>query len=349
MCVCSKMIFQQFLCCVVMAMVWVPQSHTMHVLVTVPTLRINSTAADGTCPCQSQLATARRYMADKVSLALVAGLTEANPAASCGAITNKRSGDYWILPVTGPPAVQVFCDFNRRCGCTGPSTWTRVAFLNMSDPNHNCPRNWTTVNTINLSSPLQICGRGLSTGKGCNSTFFSTFGTKYNRVCGRIVGYQHGSTDAFHRLIKYDRINIDEAYLDGVSVTHGRRCREHIWSFAGAHGEATYPHQYFSQKSVCKCSSNVSLWDYSMSFIGNDYFCDSGNKHRSVTSGHFYHDDPLWDGKGCGPYSSCCQFNSPPWFCKTLPESTTDDLEVRICHSNVNEDTPIQHIELYVQ
>jgi len=35
-----------------------------------------------------------------------------------------------------------------RCGCDdGPSTWTRVAFLNMSDPTHMCPINWTTITT----------------------------------------------------------------------------------------------------------------------------------------------------------------------------------------------------------
>ncbi len=42
-------------------------------------------------------------------------------------------------------------------------------------------------------------------------------------------------------------------------------------------------------------------------------------------------DDPLWDGAGCGPTSSCCQLNNPPWFCVSFPEPTTDDLELRIC------------------
>ena len=35
---------------------------------------------------------------------------------------------------------------------------------------------------------------------------------------------------------------------------------------------------------------------------------------------------------GCSGGSSCCQFNNPPWFCKTLPQST-DDLEIRICNT----------------
>ena len=51
------------------------------------------------------------------------------------------------------------------------------------------------------------------------------------------------------------------------------------------------------------------------------------------TSGVFWpNGDPLWDGQGCGPTSSCCTFNSPPWFNVTLPFPTTDNIEVRICN-----------------
>ena len=38
------------------------------------------------------------------------------------------------------------------------------------------------------------------------------------------------------------------------------------------------------------------------SFIGNDYFCESGNPDpNGNVPVLFYADDPLWDGKGCGP------------------------------------------------
>ena len=29
-------------------------------------------------------------------------------------------------------------------------------------------------------------------------------------------------------------------------------------------------------------------------------------------------DDPLWDGEGCGGSSTCCSFNTPPYFCQHL-------------------------------
>jgi len=37
------------------------------------------------------------------------------------------------------------------------------------------------------------------------------------------------------------------------------------------------------------------------------------------------------------------------WFCKELRQSTTDNLEVRICEDEDNEDTPIDLVQLYIQ
>ena len=75
------------------------------------------------------------------------------------------------------------------------------------------------------------------------------------------------------------------------------------------------------------------LSSYIPSFIGNDYFCETGvppGQIQSFSGGHrtFHANDPLWDGGGCDPTSTCCTFNNPPWFCKQLPpRSTNDDLE----------------------
>ena len=219
------------------------------------------------------------------------------------------------------------------CGCDGPSTWTRVAFLNVSDPNQDCPGNWTLY-----SSPVRACGIGFDFSGSCNSVSFSAHGQAYNRVCGRVLGYRNGAAAAFFSLLGF--LSIDQVYLDGVSLTHGSEgSRQHIWSFASATGEGLG----FNNRFVCNCS-NSEPWPYSTLVVGNDYFCDSGN------SGAFDSEDPLWDGAGCGLSSTCCQFNNPPWFCKTLPQPTTDDLEVRICkHSGPGRDVPIQLIELYTQ
>ena len=262
------------------------------------------------------------------------------PAASCSQIlllnSSSPSGHYWIRSSNGS-AVRVYCEFNRKCGCNGPSTWTRVAFLNISDPNQVCPSNWTT-----FSIPVRTCGRGRTSSGGVSSVFYSTFGMTYTRVCGRMIAYQHGFPDAFNNSTELD---INAMYLDGVSLTHGSDgSRQHIWSFISAGGEGSS----FGSASICACSSS-NPWPHSTSFVGEDYFCDSGNHANAASTTIFYSGDPLWNGQGCGPSSTCCEFNSPPWFCKTLPQSTTDDLEVRICKNFNDEDTPVQLVELYVQ
>ena len=54
-------------------------------------------------------------------------------------------------------------------------------------------------------------------GAGCSSTIFQVHGIKYTHVCGKIIGYQDESTDAF---------NHPERHIDGVSITHGYHPRK---------------------------------------------------------------------------------------------------------------------------
>ena len=306
-------------------------------ITTVP-VKVLTSGSNGACPSESQVANARSELRE-----LIFNSPEKMPTiySSCNAVpVNSPSDYYWIRSSNGS-AVRVYCDFNRQCGCDGPSTWTCVAFLNMSDPNHVCPSNWTTI-----PYPVRTCGRGLSTSGECSSVFYSTFGLSYRRVCGRIIAYQHGSTEAFHPSVVRNRYRIDGPYVEGVSITHGRvGFRQHVWSFAAALGEIGQ----FSSK-ICDCS-NTNNWGFSTAFVGHAYFCDSGNHGVSSSTTTFYSNDPLWDGQGCGSSSTCCQFNRPPWFCKTISQSTTDDLEVRICKDYVphEADTPIQLLELYIQ
>ena len=161
-------------------------------------------------------------------------------------------------------------------------------------------------------------------------------------VGGRIKAYQYGGPHAFSPLLS--NRPIDRAYVHGVSLTHGSvGSRSHIWSFACGVGERGQNFQYYW---MCPCSNT---WPYStsISFVGNDYFCDTGYNSTTYPRRILYTNNPLWDSKGCGSNSTCCQFNNPPWFCKTLSQSTTDDLEVRICNDGNGVDTPIQIMEIY--
>ena len=74
----------------------------------------------------------------------------------------------------------------------GDGLWYPVAYLNMNDSTHECPSNWKQINIS-----IRACGRPTSTGVKCTSEYFSTRSLQYNKVCGRVIGYQEGSTDTF--------------------------------------------------------------------------------------------------------------------------------------------------------
>ena len=227
--------------------------------------------------------------------------------------------------------------YHPPCACGGQREWSRIAHLNMTDPSQNCPSNWTL-----RSSPVRGCGKSTTS---CDSAFFPPNGHRYSRVCGRVIAYQYGTPDAFYYSIRSGR-NIDQVYMAGVSLTHGAvGARQHIWSFIAAISELDP--QRISQK--CSCSDTSHNWAFTTpSFVGNDYFCDTGNRGPGWSYTAYYPDDPLWDGGGCGSRSSCCEFNNPPWFCKELPLPTSDDIEIRNCGNDRREDVIITSMDIYV-
>ena len=301
---------------------------------------------------------------------LLSGLNEEIPAASCQQILDNTpagsdlpSGNFWITSSNGT-AVQVYCDMQccndttvdptnmpipapteistlvslPQCHCMAQGT--RIANLDMTDPNQQCPPAWTLITT-----PVRTCGRTSST--GCDSVIFPTNGITYRRVCGQIKAYQVGRTNSFidSFISDSDDFNsgqiINSDYVDGVSITQGSP-RQHVWTFAAAQYE-------YDTGLTCFCINPAILIGPQYlppPFIGDDYFCETGADARP-SRGEFLSDDPLWDGEGCGPTSTCCELNNPPWFCKRLPDSTNDDIEVRIC-VNRNKDIAIEQIEVYI-
>ena len=265
-----------------------------------------------------------------------------HPAESCGEIANKQPsslpGYNWVLNQTGSPNL-VYCTVSTQCCDTG-SGWMRIAHLDMTDRHQSCPPSFRQI-----SAPERACGRTTTSG-GCNSASFLSRGIRYSKVCGRIIGFHDGSTSGFYTPRTGN--DIDSAYIDGISLTHGQNPRKHVWSFANALQERL---GYGSNQHICPCTNPAStMAQYIPGFVGNDYFCDAGTATTGLVR-TLYTDDPLWDGQGCGEESTCCTFNKPPWFCKTLPQPTADDIEVRVCADEryTNEDSPFQLIEIYVQ
>ena len=260
-----------------------------------------------------------------------------NPANSCRDIPqDSPSGEYYIQTGSNPP-IQVYCDTNRTsCSCNATGGWTRIVNIDMTDPNQNCPDGFELI--TRTEPPLRTCGMPGGPA-GCVSATFPVHGIEYSHVCGRIVSYQIGSPDAFYNYVNRGQ-TIDGYYLYGFSLTHGFP-RQHIWSFVGAVAEG-----FTDSPNICPCIINSDTGTVP-SFVGSDYFCDTA-AGDDWPSGVFYPDDPLWDGQGCGGSSTCCEFNNPPWFCKQLPQSTTDDIELRICQAHFADDTPFEVVEMFI-
>ena len=244
-----------------------------------------------------------------------------NPAVSCADILevtpSSPSGYYWIINSNGF-SVRVYCDMTRSCGnITGG--WTRVADIDTKNLTSSCPGN--LQQRMNPSG-VRVCGIApfLLT-PACSAINLSLNSIQYSRVCGKIKAYKIGSLGAFNEM----RNDIDNLYVDGISLTHGRSPRRHIWTLAAA-----------THINNCPCNNNTLS---TPSFVGQDYFCDAAREGT----------DPLWSGVDCFNNDICCLFNNPPWFYQVLQAPSTDDIEMRVCSDQQSTDIAIETVDLFVQ
>ena len=155
--------------------------------------------------------------------------------------------------------------------CGGEGGWTRIALVNMTAPGASCP---SGLNQGNFSG-LTLCHQNST---GCQSAIFSTFNLSYCEVCGRVIGYQLGSTEAFSQSIALSSLTIDSPYLDGVSITHGSDPRTHIWTYAG--GRIT------TMTTRFECPCNNGSTEAAPPYIGDNYYCESAT--NSFSPGTFF-------------------------------------------------------------
>ncbi len=214
----------------------------------------------------------------------------------------------------------------RPCGC-GSSDWTRVALYNYSI--HECPEGTIRVN-ITDPNTQQVITRCVNEGYDPVPVPIPVNGVSYSTVCGRILGWGRGC--AFAPFINRNS-SIESDYINGVSLTHGPPGnRKHIWSFVVAVSDNEIGTR--ATRYHCPCSSNIPWPHLTPLYVGNDYFCESGSErayYYNVQRNRLESDYSglLWDGHGCGHNSTCCSFNTPPFFCKNLNYTTTDDIEMR--------------------
>ena len=189
------------------------------------------------CPPADQLDVVRSNVTEMTRTFIKTNLLPAgsfqNPAISCVNLPQSN-------PSTGNATLQ-YCDNSIRCNC-GEGGWMRVANLDMTDLNQQCPTGFR-----NVESPQRRCLCGRPESATCVSVTFPVNSIEYSRVCGRILGYQFGDPNAF-RVGPNPRV-IDDFYVEGVSLTHGSSPRKHIWTFAAA------LHEHNNHvDSTCQCT-----------------------------------------------------------------------------------------------
>ena len=141
----------------------------------------------------------------------------------------------------------------------GTGGWRRAVYLDMTDPNTNCPPGWNETDY-----PKRTCGRATDGRPACDSAYFPVSGGEYSQVCGKIKAYQYGFGG------NYDGSStINEPHFTGVTVMHGSP-RQHIWTFAAGAAEGD-PRRH-NGHCPCDTSMNIPI----PPFVGSDYFCESG-------------------------------------------------------------------------
>ena len=240
------------------------------------------------------------------------------PASTCKEVAETRlgkssTGFHWVK--YGEKLSRVYCgdQFPVEKG------WKSVANVSSAS---GCP----TGLQQHTVGGRTLCRKTVDT--GCSSVIFATGGVRYSRVCGRVYGYGKGTPDGFERHTHCPDCTLNTQYVDGVSITHGSP-RQHIWSLAPS-----------VNPSYCPCIGNPTI----PPAVGEDYFCDVKTMDTYVSI------ERLWDGEDCLTGSEAC-CNRANWFCKDLPESTSDNIEFRVCtdEGRDNEDVYIEHVEIYVQ
>ena len=230
----------------------------------------------------------------------------------------------------------IYCNMDQLCGVTGG--WTRIGYLDMSDSSQNCPPTFS----LYTYQGVRYCKRsGYSS--GCNSVSFPTNGLNYTEICGRVTSYTYAHTDAFSPANQ--GYGLESYYVDGVSITRGSP-RQHVWTLASGLFE-----NRLNPTDVCPCAQGSSI--SVPSYVGSNYYCESGNPNNWYQSGRFYKpSDALWDGQDCSALESpCCTNPMMPWFYRNFTSSSSDFIELRQCgnESPYAEDTPTKFYEIYIK
>ena len=184
-------------------------------------------------------------------------------------VLSQNTATTTTAPITqtiDPPSTeQATTDTSTPSETCGRSGWRRVALINMTDPSQDCPQGF------NLSDYfVRSCSRVENGFNDCSNSVTFSVDSEYSQVCGRATAYRFGQHSAFFGYNVGVR-DIDEAYVDGLSLTHGSP-RTHIWTFASGLFNGMSGDLFGAFR--CPCDFN-NTYNSTPPYVGDDYFCDS--------------------------------------------------------------------------
>ena len=210
------------------------------------------------------------------------------------------SGYYWLSLSDGSRA-KVYCEMTMTCdGVTGG--WMRVAKLNkLTNGSAQCFQKLRRYG----SNGTQCIRK--SSASGCSEIFFPVLNVQYSHICGTIQGYGLNTPDGFRNL------NLNQNYVDGISLTYTGPDRNHIWTFAAK----------VTDSKTTSC--NVKKPE----FVEENYACMS-----------------LITDKMCPSNTNCS-----PMFSRQLETPTSADIEMRVClnQERSDENIVLDNVNIYVQ
>ena len=227
------------------------------------------------------------------------------------------SGTYKIR--LGNSSMDKYCSTTFANSCNGiPGIWKRIAYMNSNENPVSCPDGFEVRG--DTSTP-PLCRR-MDTSAGCSSVVYPSNGMSYSQVCGTVRVHPAGTPDGFNTLAS------SSLYADGVSLTYGNSSnRRHIGTYAAV--------IYIDSNREC------DICDYRRdAYFGNNFTCSTAR--CSDTDNNCY-TNALW-----GKEALQCFGNET--FYRQLSESTTDDIEMRVCRDQdqSEEDVLISYVELFV-
>ena len=274
----------------------------------------------------------------------LSGLSYNYPADGCEEIVRNHpqslNGWYWVRDSRDNSTKKVYCYPSGHTSC-GEGVWMRIGYFDMEGKLAECPEPLERF-AVNAS---WYCRRP---GAGCTSVYFSALGKNYTAVCGMVEGYQYGNMDSFQH--SRASATADNLYAEGIIVVHGTYPRRHLWTYVVGLNANPLPDYYLANQCPCTAAGSTSTLP---TFLGNDYYCDSGNPSRNSYTLKLY-PDRLWDNSGpsCVSGSTCCDNPDQPWFKKKLAQPANEDVEMRWCAGSTpdsNEDTATTRVELYIR